>query len=66
MLNGDALGLAIASAMNVTEPTAVDAWKKFGNALVTYFTTNTVVTVASVSGVTPGAGASGPGTGSIS
>jgi len=65
-LNGQALGLAIATGMGVTEPTAVESWKQFGDALVTYLTTNTVVAVASVSGVTTGGGVSGPGSGTIS
>jgi hypothetical protein len=65
MLNGDALGVALAAAMGVTEPTAVASWKQFGNALITYLKTNTVVAIPSVAGVTPGAGTSGPGVGTI-
>lgn len=65
-LNGTALGNAIAAQMGVTEPTAVASWQAFGVALVTYLTNNTVVSVASVSGVTTGGGVSGPGAGTIS
>jgi hypothetical protein len=65
-LNGIALGNAIAAQMGVTEPTAVESWQKFGTAIVAYFTTNAVVAVASVSGVTSGSAVSGPGTGTIS
>lgn len=36
------------------------------DAVVTHITTSALVTVPSVSGVTPGPGASGPGTGTIS
>ena len=43
-----------------------DLFRKMGEAIVTYITSNAIVTVTSVSGVTTGVGASGPGTGSIS
>ncbi len=45
----------------------VAGWEAIGTAIVTYIQTkaivNSVVTVASVGGVTPGTGMSGPGTG---
>lgn len=40
-------------------------FKAMGGAIVTYLVTNTQVVVASVTGVTAGAAASGPGTGTI-
>ena len=68
-LNGDALGLAIKSAVDaLTVEQAADReelFKAMGNAIVTYITTNAQVVVASVSGVTAGVAASGPGTGTI-
>ncbi len=73
MMNGDILGAALMSAVNdaiALHPQAGDAqraeiWKKIGNAIVTHVRLASVtVTVASVSGVTPGVGISGPGTGS--
>lgn len=66
-MNGSALGTQIATALGVAaDPVAVAAWQSIANAIVTHITTNAVVTVASVSGVTPGPGVSGPGAGTVS
>ena len=43
-----------------------DFCDQLADALVSYITANAVVTVTSVSGVTTGAGTSGPGSGTIS
>lgn len=67
-LNGNALGDAIKAAVDAvgdkTDRTAL--FRAIGNAIVTHITTQgtVAVTVTSVSGVTVGAGVSGPGTGS--
>lgn len=41
-------------------------WDAIASAIITHIQTTAVVTVASVSGVTPGIGVSGPGVGTIS
>jgi hypothetical protein len=45
---------------------AVEVWDAVAEAIVEHIQASAVVTVASVSGVTPGSGVSGPGTGTIS
>lgn len=67
-MNGDTLGLAIKAAVDgVTNKTDRDAlFKAIGGAIVAHIQANAVVAVTSVSGVTAGAGVSGPGTGTIS
>lgn len=40
-------------------------WEKVWTASATHVVSNTAVIVTSVSGVTPGGGASGPGTGTV-
>jgi hypothetical protein len=66
-LNGDTLGLAMLAAVNAvgdkTDRTAL--FKAMGNAIVTHIQTQGQVVVISVTGVTPGGGVSGPGTGTI-
>jgi len=71
-LNGDRLGLAILSAVegislsNPMTPTQKqDIFKAIGNQIVSEITSYAQVTVnvTSVSGVTPGGGISGPGSG---
>ncbi len=72
-LNGNQLGDAILSAITAAVQTTPAAsaqqreaiWRAVGSAIVAHIQTNATVTVnvASVSGVTPGGGASGPGTG---
>ena len=75
-MNGDLLGqqmLAALDAAVAAHPKASDPqqraaiWQGIGNAIVTHLQTfmvvNSIVTVASVSLVTPGVAASGPGTG---
>lgn len=72
-LNGIVLGDAILAAIDsaVASHQAADAtqrqaiWRAVGTAIVTHITTQATVTVAvaSVGGVTPGVGASGPGAG---
>lgn len=66
-LNGNDLGDAIFAAVNAV-PVKSDRTALFhamGTAIVTYLVANTVVVVASVSAVTPGAGVSGSGAGTI-
>jgi len=67
-LNGNTLGDAIKAAVDgVSDKTDRQAiFRAIGNAITTHITTNAVVAVASVSGVTTGAGVSGPGTGTVS
>lgn len=69
-LNGDTLGLALSAAINSLSQAQKEnldtVWKTIGNAIVNHIKTNAVVAVTSVSGVTAGAAASGPGAGTIS
>lgn len=72
-MNGTLLGNQIVAAIDAavaSNPTANAAqrnaiWQAIGTAIVAHITANAVVnvTVASVSGVTPGVGVSGPGVG---
>jgi len=68
-MNGDALGLAIKTAVQAaaaSNPSDTDAmFKAMGNAIVDHIHSfaAVTVTVTSVTGVTAGAAASGPGTG---
>lgn len=74
-MSGPVLGDAIKAAIDALPPPApggMDAYRKqvfeaIGTAIVshiqTYAAVNAQVTVTSVAGVTPGPGASGPGTG---
>lgn len=75
-LDGDTCGEAVAAALASGSETPVQLtemetkWKAAMNAIFTHITSNaevknvlTNVAVASVSGVTPGGGVSGPGTG---
>lgn len=66
-LNGTALGDAIKAAVDaVGDPTDRQAvFRAIGTAIATYLVANTQVVVTSVTGVTTGAGTSGPGTGTI-
>lgn len=69
-MNGDALGDAMKAAVDaaVSGGGEVDRQAMFralGTAIVTYITANAVVVVASVSGVTTGVSASGPGAGTV-
>lgn len=73
VMDGDVLGAALLSAVDdaiALHPHAgtaqrAEIWRKIGNAIVTHVRLASVtVTVTSVSGVTPGVGVSGPGTGS--
>jgi len=71
-LDGTALGLAISAKLASAGIDALDpalrhaaAWDAIGNAIVDYLKLNTDVVVTSVSGVTTGAGVSGPGTGRL-
>lgn len=64
---GDILGDAIRAAIDAT-PDKTDRsaiFRAIGNAIVAHIIANGVVAVASVTGVTPGGGVSGPGTGTI-
>lgn len=67
-MNGNVLGDAIKAAIDAvgdkTDRQAI--FRALGDAIVTHITANAsvAVTVASVSGVTVGAGTSGPGSGS--
>lgn len=69
-LDGDALGLAMKAAVDslsdADKRDRTKVFKAMGGAIVTYLVANTVVAVVSVSGVTPGGGLSGPGSGTIS
>lgn len=60
---GDAMKAAVDAVVDKTDRTAV--FRALASAIVTHLTTNAVVNVTSVSGVTTGAGVSGPGTGTI-
>lgn len=67
-MNGDVLGDALRAAVDaVSDKTDREAlFRAMGHAIVTHIQTqgSVAVTVTSVSGVTVGAGVSGPGTGS--
>lgn len=69
-LNGTAMKNAVMASIqsatgNELPEIAETVWQAVCDAIVTYITTNAVVNVASVSGVTVGAGVSGPGLGVI-
>ena len=61
----DVVGNAIASALGVTDVASINKYKQIYEILYAALLTDIQinVTVASVSAVTPGAGVSGPGTG---
>lgn len=69
-LVGDDLGLAMKAAVDALSDAdkrdRTKVFKAMGNAITTYLVAHTQVAVVSVSGVTPGGGVSGPGTGTIS
>lgn len=68
MMNGDLLGQEIMAAIDAV-PDKTDReslMKAIGGAIVNHIVINAIVTVTSVSAVTPGAGVSGPGTGAVS
>lgn len=69
-MNGDVLGDAIKVAVDAAaagDPTDRQAlFRAIANAIVTHITATAIVTVPSVSAVTPGVGVSGPGVGTIS
>lgn len=67
-MNGDTLGAAMKAAVDaVSDKTDRDAlFKAIGGAIVAHIQGNAQVNVTSVSGVTAGSAASGPGTGTIS
>jgi hypothetical protein len=56
---------AICTALGVTDPAAIAVWVKIMQQLYASLKTDAVVAVASVSGVTTGPSASGPGTGHL-
>lgn len=60
---GDALMTAVTGAGAAGDRQAI--FRAMGNTIVNYIKSNAQVLVASVSGVTPGPGASGTGTGTI-
>lgn len=65
-LTGDSRN-GFSSPLSATQQDMIHALcEAFASSIVTEFTTNAVVSVASVSAVTPGPGASGPGTGTLS
>ncbi len=60
-------GFSSSFGTDVTQQNLVKAWcDSIASAVVNEFTANALVNVTSVSGVTAGAGVSGPGTGTIS
>lgn len=64
----DALAVAIVAALGLTGSQATQAlvhWKQVTRQFYAALKTDAVVAVASVSGVTPGGGASGPGSGTL-
>lgn len=67
--SGNTLGTAIADAIDgLTESQLQDKeviWQTISNVIVAHIVANTVVNVTSVTGVTTGAGVSGPGTGTV-
>lgn len=73
-MNGIVLGDAIIASIDAAvaaDPHASAAqrtavWRAIGTAIVAHITANAQVNVISVSGVTVGAGVSGPGTGTVS
>ncbi len=66
---GDVLGDACKAAVDgVSDPTdRTEVFRALGNAIIDHIISNgtSAVTVVSVSGVTVGAGVSGPGTGNL-
>jgi hypothetical protein len=73
-MSGAVLGPALKSAVDAigppVPPETVEQYRDrlfraLGDAIVAHITTNAVVTVASVSGVTPGPGVSGAGAGTV-
>lgn len=60
-----AIDEAVTMHPHATTAQRAEIWKRIGNAIVTHIRlADVTVTVTSVSGVTVGAGVSGPGTGS--
>jgi hypothetical protein len=69
-MSGSTMGAAVASAIQgLSEPQKQNVtlvWQTICAEIVAHIQANAQVAVASVSGVTPGGGASGPGTGTVS
>lgn len=68
-MTGAGLASQVKSAIQAIDPEDRDfdaVWNAIGDAIITFIQANATVTVTSVSGVTTGAGVSGPGTGTIS
>ena len=68
-MNGNTLGTAIEAAISgltdVQKQNTQLVWQTIATQIVTHIQTQGVITVTSVSGVTVGAGVSGPGAGTI-
>lgn len=65
-MSGSALASAIKAAIEEESDKTFDQmWSVIATAIIDYIKTNAVVNVTSVTGVTTGAGVSGPGTGTL-
>lgn len=62
----DAVAVAICAALSITDPTTISVWKTIMRQIYSGIKTDAQVNVTSVSGVTTGAGTSGPGSGGLS
>jgi hypothetical protein len=62
---GAEIAVAVANMPNADRADITAVWRAIATAIVAHIQLNAVVTVTSVSGVTTGAGVSGPGVGSI-
>jgi hypothetical protein len=62
----DALAVSICTALGVVDTAAINKWKTICEQIYLHLKSDAVVNVASVSGVTTGAGVSGSGTGTLS
>lgn len=69
-LNGNTMGSAIATAVvalsQADKEIPEKVWQAVATKIVEHLIANATITVTSVTGVTPGGGASGPGTATIS
>ena len=69
-MNGNTLGTAIYNyiiGLDDSQQSDTQAvWQGISNIIVSHIQTNAVISVANVTAVQPGAGVSGPGTGTIS
>jgi len=62
---GTAIEVAISGLSDVQKQNTALVWQTIATEITNHIADNATVTVTSVSGVTPGGGVSGPGTGTI-